>query len=54
MTKMLPSLCSPPIPHMGLSYGEQSLQSPTPTGPPARGSSNALVLQFLYIWGKKL
>ena len=50
---MLPRLCSPPTPLMGLSYGEQSPQSPTLTGPPARGSSNALLLQSLYIWGKK-
>ena len=53
---MLPRLCShpppPPTRLMGLSYGEQladSLQRPTLTGPPARGSYNALLLQFLYV-----
>ena len=33
----------------GSSYAEQSLQSQTLTGPHARGNSNALLLQFLYI-----
>ena len=56
LSKMLTHLCSPPpplpTPLMGLSHGEQlaeSLQSPTLTGPPVRGSSRALLLQFLYI-----
>ena len=30
-------------------WGAESTQSPTLTGPPARGSSNVLLLQFLYI-----
>ena len=47
---MLPRLSLPPTPLlMGLSYGEQSLCRV----PPARGSSNALLLQFLYIWAKE-
>ena len=46
---MLPRLSSP-NPLMGLSYGEQRH---TLASPPARGSSNALLLRFLYIWGKK-
>ena len=47
---MLPRLCSPPNPPHGAElWGAESLQSPTLTGPPARGSSNALLLQFLYI-----
>ena len=51
---MLPRLCSPPQPPSWAElWGAESLQSPTLTGPPARGSSNALLLQFLYIWGKK-
>ena len=57
LTKMLPRLCSPQPPSWGWVMGSrvsaESLQSPTLTGPPARGSSNALLLQFLYIWGKK-
>ena len=40
-----PSLLPPTPLILGLSYGEQSLQSPTLTRPPARGSSNALMLQ---------
>ena len=47
--KCSPVSAPPPTPLMGLSYGEQSLCRV----PPARGSSNALSLQFLYIWGKK-
>ena len=56
---MLSRLCYPPTPpspnptHGAELWGAESLQSPTLTGPPARGSSNALLLQFLYIWGKK-
>ena len=54
LTKMLPRLCSPPNPPHGAElWGAESLQSPTLTGPPARGSSNAVLFQFLYIWGKK-
>ena len=48
-----PSLLPPTPLIMGLSYGEQSLQSPTLTRPPARESSNALMVQYLYIWGEK-
>ena len=43
LSEMLPRLCSPPTP---APFGEQSLQSLTLTGPSARGSSNALLLQF--------
>ena len=48
---MLPRLCSSPPnpPHGAELWGAESLQSPTLTGPPARGSFNALLLQFLYI-----
>ena len=52
LSKMIPSLCSPPPPnppHGAELWGAESLQSPTLTGPPARGSSNAFLLQFLYI-----
>ena len=56
----LPRLCSPvsapppPTPPHGAElWGAESLQSPTLTGPSARGSSNVLLLQYLYIWGKK-
>ena len=34
-------------------WGAQSLQSATLTSTPARGSTNAVLLQFLYIWGQK-
>ena len=50
---MLPRLCSPQPPHGAELWGTESLQSPTLTGPTARGSSYALLLQFLYIWGQK-
>ena len=42
-----------PMSHGAELWGAESLQSPTLTGPSARGSSNALLLQCLYIWGKK-
>ena len=45
-----PSLLSQP-PSWGWVMGSRS--GPTLSGPPARGSSNALLLQCLYIWGKK-
>ena len=41
---MLPRLCFPNPPHGAELWGAESLQSPTLTGPPARGSSNALLL----------
>ena len=54
LSKMFPRLCFPPNPPHGAElWGAESLQSPTLTDLPARGSSNALFLQFLYIWGKK-
>ena len=46
---MLPRLCSPPPPqppHGAKLWGAETLQNPTLTGPTARGSSNALLLQF--------
>ena len=43
---LFPQLPKPP--HGAELWGAESLQSPL-TGPPARGSSNALLLQFLYI-----
>ena len=50
---MLPRRCTPPpspnLPHGAALWGAEALQSPTLTGPPARGSSNALLLQFRYI-----
>ena len=50
-----PPCLLPPSPTHGAElWGAESLQSPTLTGPPARGSPNALLLQFLYIWGKSL
>ena len=50
---MLPRLFSPRPPHGAELWLAESLQCPTLTDPTARGSSNALLLQFLYIWGKK-
>ena len=44
-----PSLLPSNPPHGAELWGAESLQSPTLTGPPALGSSNALLLQFLYI-----
>ena len=38
-----------PAPHGTELRGAESLQSPIRTGPPARGSSKALLVQFLYI-----
>ena len=49
---MLPRLCSPN--HGAELWGAESLQRPTLTGPPAQESSNALLLQFLYILEKSL
>ena len=47
---MLPHLCSPPTPLMGVELrGAESLQSPTLTGPPAWGSNTTLVMRKLYI-----
>ena len=45
-----PPTLLPPTLLIQLSYGEQS---PALAGPPARGSSNELLLQFHYIWGKQ-
>ena len=43
---MFPRLCSP-YPHHGVELlGAESLQSPTLTGPPARGSPDTLILQI--------
>ena len=50
---MLPRLFSPRSPQGAELWLAESLQCPTLTDPTARGSSNALLLQFLYIWGKK-
>ena len=49
MSKMLPVSVPPNPPHGAELWGAESLLSPTLTGPPARGSSNVLLLQFLYI-----
>ena len=43
----------PRLPQGAELWLAESLQCPTLTDPTARGSSNALLLQFLYIWGKK-
>ena len=40
----------PRPPHGAELWGAESLQSPTLTGPLARGSSNALLLQFLFFF----
>ena len=58
LSKMLPISAPPhpqplnPPPGTEL-WGAESLQTPTLTGPLARGNYNALLLQFLYIWAKK-
>ena len=45
---MLPVTAPEPT-HGAELRGAESLQSPILAGPPARGSSNALLVQFLYI-----
>ena len=50
LQKIILIKCSPSWAEL---WGIESLQSSTPTGPPARGSSNALLFQCLYIRGKQ-
>ena len=45
-SKMLPRLCSPYPPHGVELLGAESLQSPTLTGPPARGRSATLIMRI--------
>ena len=52
--KVLSRLCSPKHNLWAEVWRAEALQSSTLTSPPARGSSNALLFQFLYIWRKKL
>ena len=51
---MLPRLCSPPTPLMGLSYGEQSLcrVPPSPVHP-HEGAPMLFYYKFLYILRQK-